>query len=1239
MNRQQNRLKKVATIYQRRRVNMAAAVILCAILIVPIMPPSLAQGEEHHEQSVTSFATSFESGQAQPQKNNVRTIGNSDVYWFNHGKRMSGMKINVSRGPSEIYTSAAHFGWTGKRVLYYSGQVQQHASAEVQRTLFHTHIRVKTASVLSYYLAPLASKNELSTAANNVSIDLAFSDGTFLHQYKQVTDEEGFAVTPSAQGASGTLLTNQWNHKQIAIGKAAHGKTITAIILCYKPNKATRSFRGAIDNLLIAPVKAAQTTNPLDAVNILRGTASNSQLSRGNTLPAVGVPNGFAYWSPATNSSSARHFYPYQQNNNPDNQPTIQSFSLSHSANVTDGDRQSFQVMPSDVSGTPSANRLNRGLAFSRTREIARPDLYQVTFTNGIQAKMTALSHSAILRFRFKGNSSNLIFDNIDNNGALTLSPDKKVLYGYSDVTNGKTGEVSRLFFYATVDQPVIDQGHLYGQGRDKVTGFYKFDTTRHKSVTMRIASSLISVDQARHNLNLEVGSHVSFNDARLKAAAAWTKRLRRVSVTGASTMQRTTLYSNLYRLYLSPNSLSENTGTAKKPTYHYADLAAPLKSANYSTATGAWVRSGVNYNSADFQYTAQTVWPAYEWLEPRVASKILNCYLRALKDNDAQISASEAPYVAMTLADASLKNLPGLSKKAVYYQILKEASNRLPLNPSARQDQSDSLLSGTSLSLSASQSASHLLADSQRDYAIAMLAEALAKGTTNTSYTDDAVYYLKQAQNYLFLFTTGMHRPSHVGLGSNAFMPAQLLRNANPQLQMRSWHLDFDVPQDGQGLANQYRGQTGLAAKMDQWIAAVPTAKEIADTETAKEAASGGLGALTLANPQSPSFPYMYLFTGEPGKTATIVRQLLNRFYTGSDSGQGYLGDDTDGMLSAFYIFAAAGIYPLQKGSGNFVLNTPLFKRMTVHPENGETLTIEAPAVSNKNRYIQSVIFNGQTYANASIPESMLTKGGDLFFVTGSSPSAWASSSSEMPVSITPVSTNGSTIYPKPFSNLLNTEKVQLTTNNNIHTDFLINGSSLPASTNDALLQADFTTQSPMVRMYTLTSSENSGTGDPKSWILYGSTDGKTWDPIDSRKNESFPWHLMTRSFQIKNPQPFRYYRLRIIEASNQHALSLGAWQLLGYGNLTSDFNRVERHFLQLFVRDALSENEMTALSALMNKAETAYQSNDIPAAISYLQIYVQTIMAFTQNDSSNSTVQNQLKAEGHALINLLAP
>ena len=76
-----------------------------------------------------------------------------------------------------------------------------------------------------------------------------------------------------------------------------------------------------------------------------------------------------------------------------------------------------------------------------------------------------------------------------------------------------------------------------------------------------------------------------------------------------------------------------------------------------------------------------------------------------------------------------------------------------------------------------------------------------------------------------------------------------------------------------------------------------------------------------------------------------------------------GYCGDEDNGQTSAWYVFSSLGFYPVCPGTDEYVLGAPLFKKATVHFENGNKLIINAPENSDKNRYIEAMTLNGKTY------------------------------------------------------------------------------------------------------------------------------------------------------------------------------------------------------------------------------------------------------------------------------------
>ncbi len=152
-----------------------------------------------------------------------------------------------------------------------------------------------------------------------------------------------------------------------------------------------------------------------------------------------------------------------------------------------------------------------------------------------------------------------MIFDNVTEQAGLTLDEDKGIVTGFSDVKSGLSTGATRLFVYGVFDAPVTD-GASSG-----VKGYLRFKPGADHTVTLRLATSLISVDQAKDNLGQEVPDGSSFEDVKTRARKAWDELLGKVEVERATTDQLTTLYSSMYRLYLYPNSGFEKVGSTNQ--------------------------------------------------------------------------------------------------------------------------------------------------------------------------------------------------------------------------------------------------------------------------------------------------------------------------------------------------------------------------------------------------------------------------------------------------------------------------------------------------------------------------------------------------------------------------------------------------------------------------------------------------------------------------------------------------
>lgn len=411
------------------------------------------------------------------------------------------MRSQIDRGPSGSPTAKAGAGFTGKKALRYAGTHKADGRAYSYNKVFDVNTAVTRDTELSYLVYPQMGETDLSYPATHVAVDLAFTDGTYLSDLR-ATDSNGGLLTPQGQADAKRLYVNQWNKVDARIGTVAAGKTVDRILVAYDSPKGPSKFQGWIDDVKIAPKAPEKRKAHLsDYASTVRGTNSSGSFSRGNNFPATAVPNGFNFWTPVTNAGSTSWLYDYASGNNADNLPTMQALSASHEPSPWMGDRQTFQLMPSAASGTPDASREARALPFKHENETARPHYYGVTFENGLKAEMTPTDHAARMRFTYPGKDASMVFDNVSNDGGLTLDPKTSSFTGFSDVKSGGSTGATRLFVYGTFDAPVTGSGKLSGGGGDDVTGYLRFDAGKDRTVNLRLATSLISIDQAKQNL------------------------------------------------------------------------------------------------------------------------------------------------------------------------------------------------------------------------------------------------------------------------------------------------------------------------------------------------------------------------------------------------------------------------------------------------------------------------------------------------------------------------------------------------------------------------------------------------------------------------------------------------------------------------------------------------------------------------------------------------------------------
>ncbi|WP_216216951.1 GH92 family glycosyl hydrolase [Amycolatopsis aidingensis] len=1072
----------------------------------------------------TDFFRSFEEGEPAPG-----TTG--------------GVPVRLGAGPERSPTAKPLVGYTGLRALQYEAP-----PGPATTTLFDVDIPVTPDTELSYVVFPESGPGTAGPDyhATFLAIDLEFADGGRLSEL-ELPDHHGFVLSAAAQGAAKTLYLDQWNRVAAGLGAAA-GRTIRAILLT---TAAPAPAGGWVDDIRIAARPPEPGPAAVDQVRTTRGTHSSGEFSRGNTFPATAVPHGFNFWTPVTDAGALNWLYEYHRGNNPDNLPALQAFALSHQPSPWMGDRHTFQVMPG--TGEVTLDRAARALAFAHEDEIDRPHHYGVRFACGITADLAPADHAALLRFRFPSGAGWLVFDNTRNRGGLRVHPAKGIVTGHTWVRSRLSAGARRMYVYATFDRPATGGGRLRRPCWRRVSGYLTF---RGEVVSMRIATSLISLRQARRNLELEIPEGTSFEQVRAEARRAWQDLLGRVELEGAGTDQLTSFYSGLYRLFLYPNSGHENTGTRDRPRIRHASPVIRRWCPSTRLRTGAKVLDGPMYVNNGFWDTYRTAWPAYALLAPERCAELIEGFVRQYREGG-WVSRWSSPGYAdlmtgtssdVAFADAYLKGVRGFDVEAAYDAALRNATVTPPHRAVGRKGLAESIFLGYTPD-STPEGVSWALEGCLNDFGLANWSRALAESCApghprRAEYLANAEYFGNRALQYVHHFDTRTgFFAGRATDGSWRRSPAahDPLAWGFGHTETNAWNAAFSAPHDGKGLANLHGGRAGLAAKLDEFFATRETGLRPGTyggvIHEMTEARDIRLGQYGHSNQPSHHIPYVYYHAGAPAKAQRIVREVLARCYLGSELGQGYPGDEDNGEMSAWYVFSALGLYPLQVGSPRYVLGSPLFTRATLRLPGGAELVINAPRGGKDDIYVRGARLDGEPLRASWISHARLAAGGTLDIDLGPEPGAWGTGEQDAPPSLTT-----GDAPPAPLTDLPGAARC-------------LDGTDVAALRDDTTAtEVRFRTRTPVleytvdgaprtVRLYTLTSGARRG--DPRSWVLEGSADGHAWTVLDERTGEVFRWRKQTRAFTVSSPAAYRHYRLRVT-AGSRGRIGLAQWELL---------------------------------------------------------------------------------------------
>ena len=728
---------------------------------------------------------------------------------------------------------------------------------------------------------------------------------------------------------------------------------------------------------LIACSLMAEAKDWTQYVNPLMGTQSSFELSTGNTYPAIARPWGMNFWTPQTGKMGDGWQYTYTANK-------IRGFKQTHQPSPWINDYGQFSIMP--VTGKLEFDEEKRASWFSHKGEIATPSYYKVYLAeHDVVTEMTPTERAVLFRFTFPENEhSYIVVDAFDKGSYVKVIPEENKIIGYTTRNSGGVPENFKNYFVIEFDKPFtykgtfankkLEEGNLE-QKADHTGAIIGFSTRKGEIVHARIASSFISFEQAAQNLK-ELGND-SFEQLAQKGNDAWNNVLGKIEVEGGNLDQYRTFYSCLYRSLLFPRKFYEFTADGQ-----------PV---HYSPYNGQ-VLPGYMYTDTGFWDTFRCLFPFLNLMHPSVNKEIQEGLINTYKESGFFPEWASPGHrgcmignnSASVLVDAYMKGVKVDDVKTLYEGLIHGTENVHPeVSSTGRLGyQYYNKLGYVPYDVKINENTARTLEYAYDDWCIYQLAKALNRPEKEIEL------FAKRAMNYRNVFDKEsklMRGRNENGQFQSPFSP---LKWGDAFTKGNSWHYSWSVFHDPQGLIDLMGGKKMFITMLDSVFAVPPVFDDSYYGQVIheiREMTVMNMGNYAHGNQPIQHMIYLYNYAGQPWKAQYWLRQVMDRMYTpGPD---GYCGDEDNGQTSAWYVFSALGFYPVCPGTDEYVIGAPLFKKATLHFENGNNLVIDAQNNSKENLYIESLRVNGQESTRNYLKHADLLQGGTIEFKMGSQP------------------------------------------------------------------------------------------------------------------------------------------------------------------------------------------------------------------------------------------------------------
>ncbi len=713
-------------------------------------------------------------------------------------------------------------------------------------------------------------------------------------------------------------------------------------------------------------------------VNPLIGTAPSKTISalkhgsgkehNAQVIPSVTMPFGMTNWTPQTKSIEKKCVAPYYYVDS-----LISGFRGSHwlSGSCTQ-DYGSFTIMP--VTGKLKCLPDHRGSRFSHENEISTPYYYKVLLEDyNIVSEITATTRTGLLKFTFNSADKGFIViepNSDEGEGFIKIIPENNEIVGYNPAHRiyqgwGDSAGFSGYFVarftvsfdsYGVYQDENIFENQIEISKQEKLGAYASFNLNSSKTIIVKVGTSFTSIENARENLESE-SIQLTFEQAKENLKNVWEEYLSQVKVESESIEEKTKFYTSLYHCYQQPRIFNDVDGSY--PSFDGGKEIENSGASNYYTDFSVWD-------------TYRALHPLFNFLQPDNSSDMINSlFLKAEQGEWLPIfpcwnnytSAMIGDHVISIIADAYIKGVIELSEEQYHY-IKKNATqspdsfedyvngkgrralesylkyNYVPLEDEVKE------------SFHHKEQVSRTLEYAYDDFALSQIAKKMGK-------EEDYKYFFARSKNYKNVYDPDVEsvRGKYAdGTFTDEFIKTERMPYIT---EGTPWQYTWYVPHDVEGLIDLMGGKEEFNKNLDEFFAS---------------------GQYWHGNEPGHQIPFLYTYSGQPHKTREIINKILKEEYSAEPGGLS--GNDDAGQMSAWYIFAAMGFYPVAPGTDGYAIAAPVFEKITISLSNNKTLVITADGINSGKKRIKETRLNNRKIENNKVMHSELSKGGELIFV-----------------------------------------------------------------------------------------------------------------------------------------------------------------------------------------------------------------------------------------------------------------